>query len=222
MGLLQGTSVYLIGAIDHAEDPRRWRREIAEELLLPLGVRVYDPLVKPSWFDVKALSEDNYSEIKLFREHLKNPGNVIIPNRADSDRPLAKRLHQVLIEARMQEIRRFCLRMAHNADFIIGLLPKKFTVGTFEEISVAAQAGKPILLCMPDGIDVSTWLPAQIGNHWGSFFDDSFTTMEELYERIRSIDSGDAEVDNFKWIFLSYFNDKVVKNEFPDHQSARD
>ena len=54
MGLLKGSSVYLVGAVDHAEDPRKWRREIANDLLTPLSVRVYDPLVKPSWFDENA------------------------------------------------------------------------------------------------------------------------------------------------------------------------
>ena len=54
MNYLRGSSVYLTGAIDHSDDPRGWRKKITRELLLPMGVRVYDPLVKPSWLSPAA------------------------------------------------------------------------------------------------------------------------------------------------------------------------
>jgi hypothetical protein len=221
MGLLRGTSVYLIGAIDHAEDPRKWRREIAQDLLLPMGVRVYDPLVKPSWFSEGMLADDSYKEIKLFKKFLREPQDTFPEGCHEnaSSQEFRQKMHHLLIEGRMQEIRKLCLRMANNADFIIGRLPKKFTVGTLEELTVAANAGKPILLHLPDGYDTSTWLPAQMGV--SSFFQNTFATMEELYDQLRSIDAGDTDVNNLEWVFLSYFNDKDVMNEFSSHQQAR-
>lgn len=204
MGLLAGTSVYLIGAIDHANDPRKWRREITNKLLLPLGVKVYDPLIKPSWIEDEFPffeDVDPSEDFRVFKLFLKDPQAY-----NKEARPI--------ITNRMKGIRKLCMRMANNADFIIGAIPKKFTVGTLEELGVAAQSGKPILLYLPDGIDSSTWLPAQLGP---SFFENSFVKMEDLYDRIRSIDSGDTKVDNFEWIFLSYFNNEEIINEFSNN-----
>ena len=49
MNRLKGTTAYLAGSVDHHEDPRKWRKEVARNLLQPLGIGVYDPLVKPGW-----------------------------------------------------------------------------------------------------------------------------------------------------------------------------
>jgi hypothetical protein len=210
MGLLQGTSVYLIGSVDHHKDPRKWRKDISEELLSPLGVKVYDPIIKPEWFNEEfPLSCDPSSDFVQFKQLLTET--------------LSHSQHTIkLAEERMWGVRELCLRMAHDANFIIASLPKKFTVGTLEELGVAAAAKKPILVYLPDGADTSTWLPAQMGRSVKSFRENTFSTMEELHNRVRSIDSGDANVNNLDWIFLSYFNDEVVKNEFPDYQQARD
>lgn len=218
MGLLKGSSVYLIGSIDHAEDPRKWRKQLTNDVLTPLGVKVYDPLVKPAWFsNDKAwygTFKSSYDEISFFKSYLRDP-ETEIPNH-DKANGWAKMKHH-LVTHRMQEIRKLCLSMVNSADFIIGKLPKQFTVGTLEELTIAANAGKPILLCLPDGMDTSTWLPAQVGN---SFWSNSFSTMEELSSKIMSIDAGDADVDNYEWIFLSYFNDEDVINEFSNHQQT--
>lgn len=194
MGLLAGSSVYLIGAVDHAADPRKWRKDITKSLLAPLNIRVYDPLVKPSWFNQQypTVQGDPSSDFIEFKALLN--GNYIQHNREQ-------------ISARMCAVRKLCLRMAHDANFIIGFIPKQFTWGTFEELTAAASSGKPILLYLPDGLATSTWAPAQIGP---SFFDNSFTTIDALYNRVRSIDSGFGSVDNFEWMFLSYFNDEGI------------
>jgi hypothetical protein len=218
MGLLNGTSVYLIGSVDHHKDPGKWRKEIAKDLLRPLGVKVYDPTTKPGWFnDEYPLDCDPTLDFHLFKQLLSTKA---LPTPAG---PLGGPDHpRWLAEKRMWGVRDLCLRMAHDCNFIIASLPKKFTVGTLEELGVAAQAKKPILIYLPDGADTSTWIPAQIGKDLDNFFKNTFSTMEELYDRVRNIDSGDANVDNLSWIFLSYFNDEVVKNEFPDHHQTRD
>ena len=210
MGLLQGTSVYLIGSVDHHKDPRKWRKEIATDLLRPLGVNVYDPIIKPDWFnDEFPLDCDPSTDFIQFKQLLKDTLSY-------SQRKID------LTEKRMWGVRDLCLRMAHDASFIIASIPKKFTIGTLEELGVAAAAKKPILVYLPDGADTSTWLPAQMGRSVESFHENTFSTMEELHDRVRAIDSGDANVNNLDWIFLSYFNDKVIKNEFPDYQQTRD
>ena len=216
MGLLQGTSVYLIGSVDHHKDPRKWRKEIADELLRPLGIKIYDPLIKPDWFNQEyPLACDPSLDFQQFKQLLTG---TLLPTPGENG-PLHTKW---LAEKRMWAVRELCLRMAHDCSFIIASMPKKFTVGTLEEFGVAAAAKKPILMYLPDGFDTSTWLPAQIGKSVDSFLKNSFSSMEELHDRVRSIDSGDANVDNLEWIFLSYFNDKVIKNESPDYQQARD
>jgi hypothetical protein len=66
-------------------------------------------------------------------------------------------------------------------------------------------------------MDTSTWLPAQMSMNLNKFFQNSFSTMQELCTRVLDIDSGSVKVDSLEWIFLSYFNDEAIKNEFPDH-----
>lgn len=202
MGLLKNSSVYLIGSVDHHKDPGKWRKDITKDLLHPLGIKVYDPLIKPDWFNQEyPLDVGPSHDFVLFKEALYAGCGGWTKETKEQ------------IEKRMWAVRDLCLRMAHDANFIIASLPKKFTVGTMEELGVAAAAKKPILIYLPDGPATSTWLPPQIGKSIQSFKDCTFSTMDELYNKIRKIDSGEAKVDNLEWMFLSYFNDKVVINE---------
>ena len=194
MNLLRNSTVYLAGAIDHFDDPRSWRTKITNELLLPMGVKVYDPLVKPSWLSEHA-KVDLSCYTDLIRKSLRNESMTY------DDRQIWRG---------MKEVRQIDLRMAHSADFFIMSLPKRFTVGTLEELSVAAKAKKPILVHMPDGI-VSTWLPTQIANEIHEYRDSHFPDWNNLYEFLTSVNDGSRRVDNLRWIFTSYFNDPVVK-----------
>ena len=207
MNLLRGTTVYLAGAVDHHANPRLWREKIAKNIFQPMGVKVYDPLVKPSWLSNPAtVNPATYREI-LSSSHVyaaEGTYNDVIRDQDD------------VIWGGMMEVRNICLRMAANCDFMVVSLPKRFTVGTFEEISVAAKAGKPILFYMPDGVTVSTWLPTQVANSIEDFSHNCFEVWSDLYEYLNKINAGTTSVDNFKWLFLSYFNDEKVKAIFND------
>jgi len=203
MGLLKGSSAYLIGSVDHHKNPNKWRKDITKDLLNPLGVNVYNPLMKPSWFQEEYPLVDNVhpsKDFELFKAVLNN-------------RECKEFTDITPIENRMNAVRELCLRMANDCNFIIGFVPKKFTVGTWEEFGVAALSKKPILLYLPEGYDTSTWIPAQLNKSLNRFFEDSFTNIDDLYNRVKSIDSGDAKVNNLEWLFLSYFNNKDIKNE---------
>jgi nucleoside 2-deoxyribosyltransferase len=194
MNRLKGATAYLAGSVDHSEDPRKWRREIARDLLIPLGVGVYDPLIKPSWMcDYAKTSPGRYRDI------LNNPEHLL----------------QNDIWEGMAEVRKVDLRLAHSCDFMIVHLPKQFTVGTMEEISVAAAAGKPILVHAPDGCDISTWLPVQLASSPGEYRENHlFTNWFDLYSYIRGVDNGSLKVDNYKWIFITYSEDMDVRNTY--------
>jgi hypothetical protein len=74
---------------------------------------------------------------------------------------------------------------------------------------------------MPDGI-VSTWLPTQIANEIYEYKDSHFDSWENLYNYISGVDGGTIRVDNWRWLFLSYFNDPDVKAayEVSSHQQV--
>jgi hypothetical protein len=208
MGLLDGTSVYLVGAIDHASDPHKWRRELTNNLLHPLGIKVYDPLVKPSWLDkvYPHIEDDVVSDFLVFKRLLGEP------------RSIPEEQHEMVWD-RMHGIRELCLRYAHDCSFMIVNLPKQFTIGTLEEIGVAADAGKPVFFVLPDGPATSTWFPPQVYDRLEEFHEYTFNSMEELSNHLRAIDSGDVAVDRLRWVFLHYFSDRNVIHEFSNRES---
>jgi len=197
MNLLKGSSVYLAGAVDHSDNPREWRINIAESLLSPMGVKVYDPLLKPSWSSpaVKEAPKDFFDSFDRVAV-----GHQTITFR---DRYLWNG---------MATIRRLCLRMVADCNFMIVSLPKKLTFGTLEELKLAVDAGKPVLLYMPDGV-ISTWLPLELASTLEEYRDSQFQSWSDLYSYLKAIDSGEKDVDKLKWLFLSYHNDSRIKNE---------
>lgn len=204
LNLLKGSSVYLTGAIDHHDDPRGWRRKITSELLTPMGVKVYDPLIKPSWLPAAAQSGPS-----IFRNAIEcGVYGEISPK------------HDEMFDDGIRTIRKIDLRFAHDCNFMICSLPRTFTAGTFEEIAVAANAGKPILMHMPDGV-ITTWLPAQIASSIAEYKQCHFGGWESLYEFLREVDAGSRCVDNYKWIFMSYHNDPKVRKELHELPSDR-
>jgi len=211
MGILNGTSVYLVGAVDHAEDPRKWRRELTENVLHPLGVKVYDPLIKPSWF-LEQFPVDADIDPALDFLAMKK---LLVGDHNFSDEVASQ------IEDRMWGVRELCLRYASDCSFMIVNMPKQYTVGSLEEVQVAADAGKPIFVVLPDGPATSTWLPAQIYDSIAEFREYSFESMSELSKQIESIDSGHQAVNTMRWIFLHYFMDQDVENELTSHIKIR-
>lgn len=211
MGLLNGTSVYLAGAVDHAADPRKWRREITNDLLHPLGIKVYDPLIKPSWFNKhypQVIGDDPALDFLGYKQFLDDPESI-----SEDD--------QEAVWRRMGGIRELNLRCVNACDFLIINLPKQFTWGTPEEAVVAAGTGKPLFYILPDGPTTSTWLPVQAYYSYKEFCKCTFKSFEELFEHLRGIDSGDVTVDTLRWIFLEYFSDEDVINEFSNCEPVR-
>lgn len=192
---LKGTSVYLAGPVDHAKDPRGWRNAIVKDLLVPLGIRAYDPLTKPSWLSKRAKLEP-----KLYMDEMKS---LVTGEGYMSDS----------VWNGMLEIREFCKRQVNASDFVIVHHPKKFTTGTFEEIKIAVDAMKPILFHLPDGL-ASTWLPVEYTRDPADFAKSAFNSWEELYGFVRRVDSGEEKVNNFRWIFANYYSDPDVKEHY--------
>lgn len=195
--LLYGSKAYLAGPVDQSQDPVSWRTKIRQDLLAPMGVKVYDPLIKPSWMPPQGkLPVSTYKEVvRDIRQAL-----VTNPDMAYD------------VWDGMQLARKMCSRMVSDADFVICYLPKLFTIGTFEELSLATQQNKPILVVTPQELG-STWLPVMVADNPTTVYDHIFKTWDELYLYLTAVDYGSlTPMDRYKWLFISYFNDVDVRS----------
>lgn len=181
-GILNNTSVYLSGPIECVENGADWRLAITPQLE-ELGIRVFDPLVKPSWIpDING--EKQASQKKI----------------------LANATEEQYIEIFNinYEIRKMGVRLAHASDWIICRLPKQRTFGTIEELTIAKNAGKPCLFWCPEGMP-SMWIFSMFANKRKNSVEEKFyKKWEDLFEYIKSIDSGQTKIDPYEWIFTTY------------------
>lgn len=187
MGLLSGTRTYLCGPIEFTADCVSWRTKM-HEFLGKLGVKVYDPLIKPDWYPA------------LVREKPSAYVDIIKGKRTDID-------IKEVFDA-MQFVVDVDLRLVNSCDWLICYLPKGVcTVGTIEELVVAANAGKPVFVFGPDKFP-STWIVPKLCNY-SSYDETFFDSIESLQTHIEGIDNGTVSLDGLKWIFLSYFNHNI-------------
>jgi hypothetical protein len=190
MNTLQNTRCYLAGPVEHDESATSWRQEVAE-FLSGLGVKSYDPMIKPPWLDkichVGPPSYRKALEHGPQREDLC--GETIIINEEAS----IKANHMMRIAD---------LRIVHAIDWLICYLPVKFTAGTFEEVYEALRAGKPVFFCCPEGIP-STWLLAAAAREddYKEYF---FPDWASLKTHLLEIHKGHVKLDPIKWIFLAW------------------
>lgn len=182
MGFLQDSRCYLAGPVEHDKTCEGWRITIANQLK-EMGVVTYDPLVKPSWFsEVSRMDPSIYLKII-------NGGSS--PNLGVSD------VFNALIE-----MREACLRIVSVVDWVICYHPKKFTVGTIDEVLETHRFGKPVFYCGPDGV-LSTWLMV-VASEADTYDRVFFKDWESLLEHVRRIDSGEAAIDPHQWPGLTW------------------
>jgi hypothetical protein len=179
--MLEGSSVYLAGPIEHADDATSWRDEITPRLR-DMGLLVYNPLVKPDWTPCRYVDGDGQKLIK--DAVLNNEGKAIEVNKS---------------------IRKCGRRLAATADFIICYLPKSSTFGTFEEINIGSADGKPVLFICPDGDSPpSSWLIDQFvsdDEKWSEVF---FWNIDDLCQSLFEVHNSNRGYDPYKWIFLTW------------------
>ena len=195
MNLLKDTRCYLAGPVEQveADEAISWRKEMAS-FLSKIGVKAYDPLIKPPWLP-PACHVDPKAYIPIL-EKTQEP--TIYTDGMGSDVLITP---EVSIEAN-HYMRMVDLRIVHAVDWILCFLPKKFTSGTFEEVYEGLRVGKPVLFCCPDGI-VSTWLLAAVtrGTNHSEYF---FSNWDLLKKHVLEINRGQVLLDPVKWIFLAW------------------
>jgi len=186
MNRLKGTTVYLAGPVERDDNCAPWREQISEALY-PLGINIWSPLNYPEWFKEKC-------------------GGSISPQIQRNDKNCLTRLVQMdkwngdRILERNITIRNTCLRLVSASDWIVCKVSGP-TVGTFEEINVAKQQGKPVLFFSDDENLDSCWRAAQFYNDYKIWFN----SLDGIVERIKGINDGSVVVDKLEWIFIKDF-----------------
>jgi nucleoside 2-deoxyribosyltransferase len=176
MNRLKNQRVYLAGAMDRVVDRgASWREDITP-FLNSLGVKVFNPLIKPT-----SVGLEDY-HVGLMKKQLKEN-------------------HQYdELSKIMKSIRSTDLRLVDISDFIIVNLDINIhACGTYEEISLANRSKKPILFHVEQGKqNTPDWLFGAVPHEW------FFSSWNDLKNYLISIDS-DKDIDKKnRWQFFNY------------------
>lgn len=182
MGKLKGQLIYLSGAMDSKESNGgvEWREEITP-FLHKLGMGVFNPCDKPI-LDTK-FPENNETREKIMA--LKKAGEF-------------DAVHEYYKQVVREDLR--AVDCCHA--LIVYLDIRQFPCGTYNEIYLAAEQRKPILIICPYGKEeVPNWLFGRIKH------DLFFSSFEECKEYLIGIDSGKIKDEHGRWVFFDY--DKI-------------
>jgi hypothetical protein len=185
MGILSGSTVYLAGAVEAADNPHNWRHTISTRLR-NLNITPWNPLIKPWWF-----SDITVEEQRSWKDLIRN---------YHSDKQHPDSVDKIL--STNAKLREFCLHLASGANFIIVKLDKTPTIGTFFELSLCKY--KPVFVISDDPA-ISTWLIAELGTTRYEYTDYFHKDIDSVMSYLSNIDNGKLEPYNLmKWSFITY------------------
>lgn len=190
MGYLSNTKCYLVGPVEHDQSFGMDWREVIQEYLEKKNILVYNPLNRPKWM-----------------KHLR----PYMPPSSTRDEVLDAIEHNDLISEKyiivQQFVRHICLRFVHSCDFVVCYLPNAKTFGTTEELVIASQAKKPILMICPDRIP-SLWVYDLIKEQ------PVFDNLNGAINYLESIDNGSKEIDLLKWLFIKDYPKLKLEKQY--------
>ena len=174
MGILNGTSCYLVGPIEYAMDDT-WRFR-TQKFLNSLGIKVYNPLQKPF---LKDHNDEGKPEVVALMKEREN-GNFD------------------LVTEKMKEVRNYDLNLVDRCDFIIAnIIPGVASWGSAEELVLASKIKRPIFLSSEGGIKkLPFWLFAVIPHKY------VYSSVDDIMDTLGKIDRGEKELDNERWRLL--------------------
>lgn len=181
---LKGMRCYLSGAMQKLPDSGvQWRNKLTE-WLHSKDVEVFDPCNKPC---------DYGDEIE------SKPWMNSLIKKGDWN----------AIEESIKLLRFIDLRMVALSDFIIVYLSKDIpTCGTWEELAVAVQQNKPVLIVYEQGKKQAPhWLFGQIPTQM------IFSNFEQAKKYLDYIDTAEAVHDSNRWVFFNYDQLRINKKE---------
>ena len=180
MNRLKGSRCYLCGAMDRVKDGGvGWRTNLKTELE-PLGIQWLDPTDKPC----RVGREDN--ETRLRRRQDKEAGRYS------------------LVASDMRDIRRVDLSMVRICDFVIvGLDVSVHCCGTYEELFLALQQDKPVLVCIEQGKKAAPdWLFGAMPHS------QMFSDWDRLINYLKQMDAGEIDDESGRWCFFDWMGDE--------------
>lgn len=192
MGYLENTKCYLVGPIEHDKSFGMDWREAAVKELNKLHIRVYNPLDRPTW--MKHIEQ--YVPMAMSRDEVLDA----IEETKDEE----YRSKYILAQ---QFIRHICLRYVHSCDFVLCYLPNTKTFGTTEELVIAHQARKPIVMICPDRIP-SLWAYDLVKDQV------VVKCLTQALEYLEDINNGEAELDLLKWIFMKNYPKLKLEKQY--------
>lgn len=196
MSLLKDATIYLSGPIEASQDPNSWRNRLRPKLEA-LGLVVWDPLVKPAWMH-QITGPEQAAWKKLFSDpSARDCTDMIQCNDA---------------KTKNREIRDVCLAITNSANMMIVKVDKKtFTVGTWEEVTIAAQQKKPTFFLVDgeENLIPSMWL-VDMFDAYNNPRDVFFPSEDALFSYLKAVDDGNRYINNTRWAFKTYggSNDK--------------
>ncbi len=182
---LVGARNYIVGPMDRCPNGGvEWRRQITPHLE-EMGIVVLDPTKKP-FEDGKGDESDRATREKWLQD-------------GDFDS----------LANFMKEVRGYDLRMVNIADFVIVYIDTDiFMWGSCEEVALAVSEKKPVLVwCKQGKTKAPWWLFAQTPSQF------IFSSMEDLLDYLRRVDSGEETETYRRWFFLKsdvLYHDRVL------------
>jgi len=195
MGILTGTSSYLVGPVELDPQASDWRDMVTEKLAT-MGVVVLNPMKKPKWVG-RCLTPQEI----LTSSFMSGVGGL------SKEDALSVQL----------ESRQICLRLVHATDWAICYLPKTQTIGSIEELAILSQRGVQVFfVCKPP---ISMWLTSMFISRVEEFQSVFFGNWDALFGHLDEINKGKVPVDPLKWVFLTW-NRKGGDNDGTDNKQA--
>jgi hypothetical protein len=178
MNRLKNSIVYLSGAMDLVPDNGTQWRNLIKPFLLDLNIRPIDPCDKPEPLFGEKEDKNEYKELKTKYREDKDYDNLC---------------------KLMKKVRNTDLRFVDLCDFlIVNIDINVHACGTYNEVSIAVQQKKPIIIrCEQGKHNVPFWLFGCIPH------ETMFSTWDEVREYIRYIDSDENPKTLNRW---SMFN----------------
>ena len=174
MNKLKNSKVYLAGPIQYIHDAGvKWREE-AILRLKELGIKVFNPIKKPSPY-ISEIGEECEKVLDFIKNDDFEGGHTYVK----------------------EKIVRVDLRMVDLSDFLIVYInPEIHTCGTYHELFHAWEEKKPVLVFVEGGRKkVPAWLLGVLKPYY------IFDSLNDIFEYLHKLDSGEEELDS-KWILF--------------------
>lgn len=178
---------YLAGPVEfEANSGIEWRQSI-EKKLKKFDILCFSPMKKPDWLPESAkLNPKEYANVINKEIFYKKEG-----------KDLGEEFGGLRI------VRKYCLQMINISDIAVCRLPNMITAGTYEELAILKNCGKPVFFFSGPDKKIAGWV-------YSMFRDPSYysETEDEVVEKIKyklnHLNEMPVE-EKLQWVKLTYW-----------------